>query len=144
MKRIVVYLLCWSLLMPAVPVRADDVCSDPVTPLTKGALAPCTGYLFSPAKEHQFRLINDDYTFMQQEVDNLSKQKVFLQGQLNDSQAIIDDQKKEINIWRIDDIDNSQKLVKAEEGRGTRDALFFGGGVLAALLFAIIANSLRK
>lgn len=141
MKLFIVSLLCWSLIVP--PIMAADVCAQPVQPLNMGQSAPCTGFLFSPAKEKQVRLINDDYSFTKQEVDVLSKQKVFLQSQLNDLQGVVNDQKKEINIWRLDDINNSQKLVKVEEGRGTRDALFFGGGVLAALVFALIANSLR-
>lgn len=144
MRALLIGLLCWGLIIPPRMALADDLCADPVSPLSKGAPSPCTGFLFSPSKEHQVRLINDDYDFMKQEVDNLGKQKVFLQGQLNDLQGVVDDQKKEINIWRTDDINNSQKLVKAEEGRGTRDALFLGGGVVITLILSIIMNNLRK
>lgn len=141
MKKLLIVILSWGLISP--PALGDD-CASPVVPISKGAVASCTGFLFSPSKEQQVRLVNDDYDFMKQQVDILSKQKAFTQGQVDDLQSAVDSQKKEINLWRTDDINNSQKLIKAEEGRGTRDALFLGGGVLITLILSIVANNLRK
>ena len=140
MKKVISLLIAASLIAPQ--VFAD--CSKPVTVLNIGDVAPCKGYLLSPAKEQELRLMNEDYPLLKTEIEIKNKKIDLLVKDANDADSIIEKERQQRDLWRVQAEDSTLKLVKQDDSRGTRDAILFGGGVIAAILAVWAAGQLRN
>lgn len=105
-------------------------CPQPVTLLEKDSPAPCKGYLFSPSKELEVRVINEDNKILKKTVENKDKQIKLLSTDINDVEAIVSKEREKSELWRGRAEDSTKKLIESESGRGTRDLLMVIGGVL--------------
>ncbi len=105
-------------------------CDKPVTPLEKGQQAPCTGFLFSPDKEKQLRLQNQEYKILLEESNLYLQQRDFLKKELEESDKIVTKEREKAELWRKVAEDTTLKYTQVQDNRGTRDWLFLIGGVV--------------
>lgn len=102
---------------------------QPVTPLVTGEKAPCAGFLFSPEKELQLRIMNEDYKYLKEEVNLYIQQKELYKQELDDTQKIADKEAQKAELWRKAAEDSTKKYVEVQEARTMRDWLFLVAGV---------------
>lgn len=104
-------------------------CNKPVTLLQPNEPAPCRGYLFTPEKEQEIRLLNEDYKFLSEKL-RLKDQQIDLYIQeANNYQAIADMEKEKAEMWRKAAEDSSLRLIEKEEKQERRDWLHVLAGV---------------
>lgn len=85
----------------AINVSAN--CQQPVKYLEQGIQAPCSGYLFSPEKEAELRLV-DQNTVLK------DKKMKLLEEQLDLSEKIMIKERERAEMWRIAAEESSKKL----------------------------------
>lgn len=108
-------------------------CEQNVKYLEKGQEAPCNGYLFSPKKELELRLLDTQYKYTLEEL-KLKDNQILLYKQKSEysfRQIRLEQEKSE--LWRDLAEKNTLTLVSLQEDRGKRDWLFFVGGILATV-----------
>lgn len=112
---------------------AFAACSQPVTLLQENTPAPCRGYLFTPEKEHEVFKLKENYKLLNEELGIKDKQlNIYKNNDAVVQEAIkLEQQKSE--LWRAKAEDSTKKLIESESGRGTRDILFIGLGVLLTI-----------
>lgn len=109
-------------------------CSQPVTLLQENTPAPCRGYLFTPEKELEVRLLKRESLLDKEELQALQAKALRLSKMNLENEAVLEKKDKQINLWKVRAEESTLKLVNAEEGRQTRDLLFIGAGVLLTVL----------
>lgn len=102
----------------------------PVLHLFPQEPAPCEGYLFSPEKEHELRLLNEDHKFVLQELDLRQKQVDKLQQSVNLLEDVAKKEQEKSELWRAKAEDSTKKYMEVDESRGRRDLIFLIGGVV--------------
>lgn len=109
------------------PVHAE--CNKPVTTLEQGAPAPCRGYLFTPEKQREVQLMNEDYSLVKEslELKNL-KIKSYVQDQ-KDADFIIAKEREQSELWRKRAEESTLLLTKKEDSQGRRDWIMLLLGV---------------
>lgn len=130
MKQLMAVLLIISL--PLNSFAAD--CVQPVKQLEQGEAANCSGFLFSPQKELELRIMKKQFDVqtsqLSQQDDIISK----LTKKNNDYGAILTDEQKVSELWRAKAIDSTTKYIDSESNRQTRDWMFLGSGILLTVL----------
>lgn len=124
MKQLLSLLLA---LMLSLPANAD--CSKPVTTLESGTPAPCRGFLFTPEKEHEVRLMGEDYDLTKQELDLKTKKIDLLIKSQSDTDFIIKKERDQSELWRKAAEDSTLKLTEKENRQGYRDWLMIFAGI---------------
>jgi hypothetical protein len=105
-------------------------CAQPVYHLNPGQPAACEGYLFSPEKEKQLRLLQETSDFIQQEADLKDKEITLYKQKTVDLAAAEKEEAQKAEIWRKSAEDSTQKLVEADKDRSFRDWAFLAAGIL--------------
>lgn len=126
MKRILVLILLLSM-----PLNSFSMeCPTSVKLLEEGTPAPCRGFLFSPNKELEVRILKQEHTLQTLELENI--QKMLEKFKLKDLnyEEIIEKEQQKTELWRTKAEETTQKLIASESGRTTRDVLFIGLGIL--------------
>lgn len=119
-----------------IPITSTAECTKPVTLLEQGAPTPCRGYLFTPEKELEVRILKQDSAIDKQEI-GLLKQKVDkLVKKDNENENILGKKDQQIDLWRVRAEESTLKLVKYEDNKHTKDLLLVGSGVLLTVLAA--------
>ena len=131
LKRGITSSLIISMLYGQLAYAAD--CSKPVTYLPNGTPAPCDGYLFSPDKERELRLINEDNKYLKQESELKDKMLGNYKLQVETLESIAEKERKKSELWQNRAETITEKYVAQEEGRGFRDWLFLIGGVVLTI-----------
>ena len=126
MKTFISLLLTISLI---VPVQAFGECNKPVVTLNAGEAAPCKGFLFSPNKEQEVRMLNEDYTLLQQELTLKNKQIDLYKKDISDVDFMIQKERDKSELWRKAAEDSTKQLVDIKEGQGRRDWLMIFAGI---------------
>lgn len=118
-------------------------CPQPVTPLKKGEQAPCTGFLFSPEKELELRIRNEEYKLLLEQSNLYLQQKELFVKELATTEKIAEKEREKAEIWRKLAEESSLKYIESEEDRGFRDWLFLiaGVGLTVAAGYAVGAAS---
>jgi hypothetical protein len=125
MKQLLSLLLATYLALPA---QATD-CSKPVTALEQGAPAPCKGYLFTPEKQKEVQLMNEDYALQKDEIQLKDlKIKSYVEDQKN-ADSIIAKEREQSELWRKRAEESTLLLTKKEDSQGRRDWLMVILGV---------------
>jgi hypothetical protein len=119
-------------------------CPADVQYLNKGETANCSGYLFSPSKQEELKFMRQDYKLLQQEVTILKQQKELYEANVVKLNEIITKEEQKSELWRAKAEDSSKKYMESEQYRGTRDAWFFGGGIVATLTTGLVVGYLVK
>src|SRR5690606_4199718 len=104
--------------------------NKPVTTLEQGAPAPCRGYLFTPEKQKEVQLMNEDYNLVKEELElkNL-KIKSYVQDQ-KDADFIIAKEREQSELWRKRAEESTLLLIKKEDSQGRRDWMMLLLGVV--------------
>lgn len=105
-------------------------CPKPVTFLRNGEVASCDGYLFSPEKERELRLLNEDYKLVTEELVLKDKMITNYKTQAENAEFIAAKEAEKAELWRNKAEDSTKKFITKEEGRGRRDWLFLVSGVI--------------
>jgi hypothetical protein len=109
-------------------------CPQPVTYLNAGQSTPCQGYLFTVTKEKDTRLKLMDYDLTNQELTLKNQYINNLTKQINDMNTIQADQSKQLTLWKNSAENDSERLAKLQDGRGTMDFVIFSSGILGGIL----------
>jgi hypothetical protein len=104
-------------------------CTVPVTPLKTGEKSPCSGYLFSPEKELQLRIQNEEYKVLMEQIKVYMQQKEFYKKELEQTQVIIDKTEAKAELWKTRAVEVTEKYVEQQEHLGYRDWAFLLAGV---------------
>ena len=125
-RKIIASILC-SLLIHA---QVSLGCDKPVTYVEEGKPAPCTGYIFSPEKEQEVRVMVQENKLQKEEIILKTKKIDLLLDSNKYLEEIAIKEQQKAELWRNRAEDSTEKLVSAKSNRGTRDWLFLVGGVL--------------
>lgn len=125
-------LLCFILVI-AMSSQALAECANPVTALDQGAQAPCRGYLFSPQKEKEIRLLNEDYKLLKDEVAYKDTKIKLMGTNLSLADEILQKEREKTELWRLTAEKSTLELVKTNEGQGRRDLYMILLGVLVTV-----------
>jgi hypothetical protein len=140
MKRIVAFILALS--MPLNSFATE--CSSPVKLLEEGTPTPCRGFLFSPQKELDLRLLSQNYDLQTQELDATKKIVQKYQQKDSEYETIIQKEVEQRELWRVRAEDATKKSVEANEGRTGRDVLCILSGAAAVILGALAVKWAAK
>lgn len=126
-KGLITFLISFVLAFPA------GACEKNVYRLLKDEKAPCDGYLFSPEKELELRLLDTEYKYLKKELE--VKNNLLELYKTNDETTwqIIEKERQKSELWRGVAEKNTLTLVGMQEKRGQRDWLFFVGGILCTV-----------
>lgn len=125
MKKVLALIIALSL-----PINSyASECPAPVRLLEEGASAPCRGYLFSPEKELQVRMMVKDYSLVKEELNTLNNMVDRLQKKESESEKIIQLEMQKTELWKTRAEDITLKYTSIEENRGKRDFMFILMGV---------------
>ena len=131
MKKLLTLILVFSMTQAGTVLAAE--CTKNVQHLKAGEKAPCTGFLFSPKKEEELRKDNEELKLLRTETQLKDKKIKLISSEITDLEYILDKEKQKGKLWQEQAITSTEQLIKAESGRGTRDALFIGLGVLLTI-----------
>lgn len=112
------------------PMQSFAVCTNAVTLLPEGASAPCRGYLFTPEKELELRVLVKDHELLKQEFDLKNKAIDRLTNVNKYSEDIIKLESDKAELWRIRAEDSTKKLMESVANRQEKDLLWMLAGVL--------------
>jgi hypothetical protein len=104
-------------------------CVKPVTLLQPKEPAPCRGYLFTPEKELELRLLNEDHKFLTEKLRLKDRQLELMTLELNNSTAIISLERQKAELWRKAAEESTLRLIEKEDKQQTRDWLHILGGI---------------
>src|SRR3989344_4805044 len=108
-------------------------CDKEITLLQEQTSAPCKGYLFTPEKELEIRLIVEDYKFLEQTSLNKDKQINILQQSAEKAEQVAKKESEKTELWRNKAEDSTKKFIESESGRTSRDFIFLGIGALLTI-----------
>lgn len=126
MKRIISLLIAFSF---SVSTTFGE-CGKPVITLNEGEKAPCKGFLFSPAKEQEIRLLDEDYNLLKQEVELKNKTIELLKKDISSVDFMIKKEQEKSELWRSAAELSTKNLVQIQDSKGNRDLLMILTGVL--------------
>jgi hypothetical protein len=121
-----------------------STCNQPVVSIEKGQAAPCSGYLFTPEKEQEVRLMKIEFIFTKKENEILNKKIKLFDKDIEAANLVIKKEREHGEVWRTTAITTTKNLVAIEESRGTRDVLLFGTGILTAVLVSFIIKNVVR
>lgn len=124
MKKLLAILITLSM-----PLNSFADCPKPVTSLEEGAKAPCTGYLFTPEKELEVRLMKKESDLLKAETENLNLMVDKYEKKEVEYTKIIDLQIDKTELWKTKAEDITLKYVAVEENRTKRDFGFILMGI---------------
>lgn len=124
MKQVLSLLLATSLALPA---QAE--CNKPVTLLNEGTPAPCRGFLFTPEKESEVRLMNEDNKLMKQEIELKDLKIKYLTQDIKDTEFIINKEQQQAELWRKRAEESTLLLTQKQDTQGRRDWIMLLLGV---------------
>lgn len=127
------------LLSISLPISSFAECTKPVTSLEEGSITPCKGFLFTPEKELEVRIMVKEYELLEQETKTLN---LIIDKQDKKSiefNKIIDLEQQKTELWKTRAEDITFKFVEIEEKRTRRDFAFILMGIGLTVLsgFAI-------
>lgn len=111
-------------------------CLVPVKSIEEGSPAQCKGFLFSPAKELEVRLMKKDYDLYKLEVETTNAIIDRYQKKEFEFEKVFELESKKADLWKTRAEDITLKYVSLEENRGRRDFMFILAGVGLTVLSA--------
>ena len=122
------------LLVLSMPLNSFAECTVPVKLLEEGATAPCRGFLFTPEKELQVRMLKKEYDLLDAETQNLNLMVDKYQKKDIEFNKIIELEAQKTELWKTKAEDITLKYVTVEESRTKRDLAFILTGVALTVL----------
>jgi len=124
------------------PIYAD--CKQPVTHLLKEEVTPCEGYLFSPEKELEIRIKNEEYKLLMEQTKIYIQRIELYKEQVKITEEIAKKEAGKAELWRDRAEDITEKYVKQNNRQGWRDWVFFGAGILTTAIAAWTVSQTTK
>lgn len=126
LKKVLILINCLYLLYPSITYGR---CEQSVKLLQRGEPAPCNGYLFSPEKNQELFIINEEHKLYKKEIEI----KDLMINNLNNNIKLQDDiskkSKEQAELWEKRAKESTQQLFETQQSRGTRDFMFILLGV---------------
>jgi hypothetical protein len=113
-----------------------SACPAPVSVLNEGDKAPCYGFLFSPAKEKELRLLNDDYILLQQKLDLTIKEMQLYKDSLAATNTILKAEQDKSTIWQQSAEKYSNLYTTQQDNRSNRDLICVALGIIITIAAA--------
>jgi hypothetical protein len=129
MERSSVKYVLAALLALNMPTSVLAECVKPVAALEQGAPAPCKGFLFSPKKELEVRLLSKESELLKVELETLNLMVDKYGKKSVEYEKIIDLHISRTELWKAKAEDITLKYVAVEESRTKRDITFILVGV---------------
>ena len=126
-KGLIVFALSFTIAFPMM------ACEKNVYRLLKDEAAPCEGFLFSPEKELELRLLDTEHDFLLKELEVKDRLINLYKDEGLASSEIISIERHKTELWRSVAEENTLALIKVQENKGYRDWLFFVGGILCTV-----------
>lgn len=123
--------------------KAFSDCS-PVTPIQSGQIAPCTGFIFTPEKELELRIKNENYKSLLEQSKIHIQQKELNKKLLEDSEQIAYKEREKSEVWKKQAELLAEKNTKSEDIRNIRDWVFFGLGIGVSILTGKFIRDINK
>lgn len=117
---------------------------QPVTPVNAGETAPCTGYIFTPEKERELRIMKEDYKALLEESKIWIQQNDMYKKEIEVTDQIVIKEQQKAELWRAAAETATEKYVKLEESRTTRDWIFLVSGVVLTVAAAWSMGQISK
>lgn len=111
-------------------------CPKPVQYVLENEKVNCTGYLFSPAKEAEMRLRNEDYKTLLEQTKIYLEQIDNLKHQVVTTEKIAEKEKQKAELWRSSAEQTTEKLISLQDRTTVRDYVFLVSGVGLTVLAA--------
>jgi len=137
MKLLINIILMFCLVYPT------RLFSQEVVYLEKGQVTPFTGYLFTPAKEQQLRLLSIEYKLLSEELIIKDKLISKLKLELEYSDLIVGKERDKADMWRKYAEESASKYINYNDSRETRDYIFFGLGILTTIAAAYVVSQVK-
>jgi len=115
------------------PTKLYADCKKPVTAIIKGEAAPCTGYLFSPKKELEVRIKNEEYKLLMEQTKIYLKQIDLYKKQVEIVEEISEKEQKKAELWRGRAEDITKEYIKQQNKREWLDWMYFGLGIVTTI-----------
>lgn len=104
-------------------------CLVPVKTLEEGNISPCKGFLFSPVKELEVRLMKKDYELYKLELETTNAIIDRYKKKEYEFEKVIELESKKADLWKTRAEDITLKYITLEDTRGKRDLMFVLAGV---------------
>lgn len=132
------------LLVLSMPLNSFAECTVPVKLLEEGATAPCRGFLFTPEKELQVRMLKKEYDLLGAETQNLNLMVDKYKKKDIEFNKIIELESQKTELWKTRAEDVTLKYVTVEESRTKRDFVFILMGMGLTVLGAWAAGQVSR
>ena len=126
LKKIIIVINCLVLFSSQI---CYSVCEKPVKLLNQGDSAPCTGYLFSPDKNRELFIINEEHKIFKKQLEIKDLMINNLDKNIKLHEEILDKSRKQTDIWETKAKESTEQLFKVQESQGKRDFMFILLGV---------------
>lgn len=137
-------LILSAMLLLTTQIALGKECEKPVTLLAENTPAPCKGFLFSPAKERELRLLDQDYMELSRLQELTEIQLQLSQDSVNKLEYALDAEKEISDTWKQESYKWSKKYTEEIEANNSNRWIYFGGGALTTILTILLVNSLSK
>lgn len=111
-------------------------CPKPVQYVLENEKVNCTGYLFSPTKEAEIRLKNEDYKTLLEQTKLYLEQIDNLKQQVATVEKIAEKEKQKAELWRTSAEQTTEKYISLQERTDVRDYVFLLSGIGLTVLAA--------
>lgn len=118
-----------GLLLISSSLGYSEECSKNVQELKKGAIAPCSGFLFSPKQEEKVRGIVETSKLQEAELEVLGKEIEIYKYQIDNYKDIVKLQQEESKVWRDSYITLSKEYVSDNSSSQWQNILWMLSGV---------------
>lgn len=117
MKRLMAFLVCLTVTSQSF----GSECASPVSLLEEGTKAPCRGYLFTPAKELEVRVIVQEHSLLLSEIETLNKIVERLNKKQLESDKILELEMQKTELWKAKAEDITYKYVDLQNTGSRKD-----------------------
>jgi len=124
----------------AIPALAE--CPKPVQYYDKGQSVNCSGYLFSPEKELQLRLRNEEYKLLVEQTKLYIQQLEFYKKEVEALEKISKKQEEKVELWKTSSETNLNKYLELKEKEQQQEYIIFIAGIGTTLLTALSISQL--
>jgi len=124
MRSLMAFLVSLSL-----AVNCVAECTIPVKSIEEGTPAQCKGFLFSPAKELEVRLLLKDRQLLELELNTTNAIIARYKNKDLEFEKIIALESQKTELWKTRAEDITLKYVAVEDKHGSRDFLFILAGI---------------
>ena len=119
-------------------------CPKPVQYVEKGNTVNCTGFLFSPEKELELRIKNEEYKLLMEQTNLYIQQLEFYKKEVETREKIIKIQEDKVELWKNSADNYSTKYLELKDKQQREEYYLFASGIGVTLMTALALSQLTK